>query len=691
MGFNISPGVYTTEIDLTNVIPSVATTEGALAGVFRWGPVGQRVLVDSEKALADRFGKPTNLNAETFFTGASFLAYANKLFVVRTANTSANATSIAGATLTAVGTANNVAATNTQLSTSIVRNSDEIEGKTFDAGVFYVAKYPGALGNSLKVSVVDSAAAYESTIALVPNTNIESAQTAIAFTVGAAQAVVTVVPSGTGTGVTSNTVATAVKAGLTVGDYVKAGNTAVGIQYLRVKSVGAVTANGSNASVTIAFDNKFTLAENFSSNTISRTWEHYNLVNRAPGTSLYQEASSNPTVVDQVHVVVTDEDGAFSGTPGTVLEVFEALSRNTEAKSEEGSSIYFKNVVNQTSRYVWVANDLTSAASGTTSSLVGSAATTPARFSLGGGQDGLSENAISLGTLAAGYDLFTNADEVDISLILQGTARGGANGTGLANYLIDNIASVRKDCVVLVSPERADVVNQAGREVENIVQFRNDLSKSSYAFLDSGYKYTYDKYNDVYRYVPLNGDIAGIMARNDALADPWFSPGGFNRGGVKNVYKLAWNPGQAQRDLLYKSDINPVVSLAGQGPILYGDKTLLGHPSAFDRINVRRLFIVLEKAIARASAAMLFEINDAFTRAQFRNMVEPYLRDIQGRRGVTDFKVVCDETNNTAEVIDTNGFVGEIYIKPARSINTIQLNFVAVRTGVEFSEIVGQV
>ena len=691
MGFNISPGVYTTEIDLTNVIPSVATTEGALAGVFRWGPVGQRVLVDSEKALADRFGKPTNLNAETFFTAASFLAYANKLFVVRAANTSANSTNVAGATLSAVGTANNVAASNTQLATSVVRNANEIDGKTFDAGVFYVAKYPGALGNSLKVSVVDSATAYESTINLVPNTNIESAQTSITFTVGSPTAVVTVVPSGTGTGVTSNTVTTAVRAGLSVGDYVKAGNTSVGIQHMRVKAVSSITNNGANSSVSVVFDNKFSLAENFSANTIARTWEFYNLVNRAPSVSPYQAGTINPDVVDQVHVVVTDEDGAFSGTPGTVLEVFEALSRSTDAKNEEGSSIYYKNVVDLTSKYVWVANDLTGAASATATAVANSSATIPASFSLLGGQDGQTESAISLGSIAAAYDLFANADAVDISLILQGLAKGGSNGTGLANYLIDNIASVRKDCVVLISPERSDVVNANGLELERLVEFRNSLSSSSYAFLDSGYKYTYDKYNDVYRYIPLNGDIGGIMARNDSLADPWFSPGGFNRGGVKNVYKLAWNPGQAQRDILYKSDINPVVSLAGQGPILYGDKTLLGRPSAFDRINVRRMFIVLEKAIARASAAMLFEINDAFTRAQFRNMVEPYLREVQGRRGVTDFKVVCDETNNTTEVIDTNGFVGEIYIKPARSINTIQLNFVAVRTGVEFSEIVGKV
>lgn len=689
MGFNISPGVYTTEIDLTNVIPSVATTEGAIAGVFRWGPVGKRVLVDSEKTLADRFGKPTNLNAETFFTAASFLAYANKLYVVRGANTTGSNTNVTNTALSAVATVSG--ASNNQLLTSIVRNSDEIDGKSFDSGVFYVARYPGALGNSLKVSVCDSPTAYQSTINLAPNTNIEAAQTAISFVVGSSTATVNIVPSGTGTGVTSNTVATDLRAALSVGDYLKAGNSAIGVQYMKVKTISAITNNGANSSVTITLDTKFSLAENYSSNTVSRTWEYYNLVNRAPTSSIFQTQTGNPTAVDQLHIVVADEDGAFSGTPGTVLEVYEALSRSTDAKDETGSSIYFKNVLANASRYVYAATDLTSGASATADTVATSSAITPAKFSLAGGQDGLGENAVSLSVLAAAYDQFVSADQVDISLIMQGVARGGTNGTGLANYLLDNIASVRKDCVVLISPERADVVNAAGQELDNLLAFRSSLVNTSYGFMDSGYKYTYDKYNDVYRFIPLNGDIAGIMARNDSLADPWFSPGGFNRGTVKNVFKLAWNPSQANRDQLYKADINPVVSLAGQGPILYGDKTLLGHTSAFDRVNVRRLFIVLEKAIARASAATLFEINDAFTRAQFRNMVEPYLREIQGRRGIYDFTVVCDETNNTPEVIDTNGFKGDIYIKPARSINTIQLNFVAVRTGVEFSEIVGKI
>jgi phage tail sheath protein FI len=289
-----------------------------------------------------------------------------------------------------------------------------------------------------------------------------------------------------------------------------------------------------------------------------------------------------------------------------------------------------------------------------------------------------------------GYDLFASAEDVDVSLILTGTARGGTNGEQIPNYLIDNIAEKRKDCVVFVSPQRADVVNAAGNEATNVVTFRNSLRSTSYAVLDSGYKYQYDKYNDLYRYIPLNGDTAGLCVRTDDTRDPWYSPAGFNRGQVKNIVKLAFNPRQADRDILYKAGVNPVVTFPGQGTVLYGDKTLLAKPSAFDRINVRRLFIVLEKAIATATKFTLFEFNDDFTRAQFRNLVEPFLRDVQGRRGIYEFQVVCDTTNNTGEVIDRNEFIGDIYIKPAKSINFIQLNFVAVRTGVEFSEVVGQ-
>ena len=287
------------------------------------------------------------------------------------------------------------------------------------------------------------------------------------------------------------------------------------------------------------------------------------------------------------------------------------------------------------------------------------------------------------------YDKFKSAEDIDISLILGGKARGGT-GEVLSNYIIDNICEYRKDCVAFVSPDQADTVNAPTSELQNVIDLRNLLRSTSYAVLDSGYKYQYDKYNDVYRWVPMNGDTAGLCVRTDNIRDPWFSPAGFNRGQIKNVVKLAFNPDKADRDQLYKNGINPIVNFPGQGVVLYGDKTLLAKPSAFDRINVRRLFIVLEKAIATASKFTLFEFNDEFTRASFRNLVEPYLRDVQGRRGIYDFRVVCDDTNNTPEVIDRNEFRGDIYIKPARSINFIQLNFVAVRTGVEFEEIVGR-
>ena len=296
------------------------------------------------------------------------------------------------------------------------------------------------------------------------------------------------------------------------------------------------------------------------------------------------------------------------------------------------------------------------------------------------------------------YDKFKSAEDYDISLVLTGKSYGGSNsgrggrvitGHQLANYIIDNICERRKDCVAFVSPEKADVVANATDITEDVTDFRSQVRGSSYAVMDSGYKYMYDKYNDVYRWVPLNGDIAGLCANTDNVRDPWYSPAGFNRGNIKNVVKLAWNPKKGERDLLYKDGVNPIVNFPGQGIVMFGDKTCLDKPSAFDRINVRRLFIVLEKAIATAAQFTLFEFNDEFTRASFVNLVTPFLRDVQGRRGITDFTVVCDETNNTGEIIDRNEFVGDIYIKPARSINFIQLNFVAVRTGVEFSEVIG--
>lgn len=657
--FSVSPGVSVKEIDLTTVVPAVSTTEGAIAGVFNWGPVDERILVSSENELAKRFGKPNSNNFETFFTAASFLAYGNKLYVARAADAGAlNAQANTGAA-----------------NTIQIKNLDDYATQTLDSDVLYYARYPGALGNSLKVSVCDSASAFRSTTA----TTVE-ANTTVTFTTAAGAVVSTItVNNADANDAIANTEATRIVSEITVGDTLL-----VGSQYIRVDSVSAAAAANGVAVITVNLDSKYTGIANVTSTSgVVRNWEFSSLVDAAPGTSDYVEVRGGAG--DELHVVVIDEDGLVSGEKGTVIEVFSAVSRATDAKANEGGSLYYKDVINNESQYLFWGADRTGAASGSAATIAASTNDAPVTLSFVGGVDSQAETALAISELARAYDLFKSAETIDISLLLAGTARG-ANDTQFANYLIENIAEYRKDCVVFISPARADVVNQS-EAVTSVVEFRNNVTSSSYAVLDSGYKYMYDRYNDLYRYVPLNGDIAGLCVRTDEVRDPWFSPAGFNRGQVKNVIKLAYNPDKADRDQLYKNGINPVVSFPGEGTVLYGDKTLLAKPSAFDRINVRRLFIVLEKAISTAAKFSLFEFNDEFTRAQFRNLVEPYLRDTQGRRGIYDFRVICDATNNTAEVIDSNQFIGDIYVKPAKSINFIALNFVAVRTGVDFTEV----
>lgn len=704
MPFQVSPGVNVSEIDLTTVVPAVSTTEGAIAGVFRWGPVDKRVLVDSEVVLADRFGRPSNHNAETFFTAANFLAYGNKLFVVRTANTTD--ASGANGVLTAHASIGGIT-TNTNL---IVKNDDMIEDTTVlsnlasETNMRYVARYPGVLGNSLKISICDTTNAYFSNTSITggdANLSSNGQLTCIVATTGSNTVTLKIANSASGNVAEANTRATTLYNLLSVDDLIEVGNSSVGTQLLKITGLGSVSTNTTHAFFTISTATNYTLTSfgnevvanvsTTASGYLKRYWEYATAVDNAPGTSQYVTNFGNSSAVDECHVVIADEDGLFTGVPGTILEVYEGVSRATDAKLEDGTTNYIKTVINQNSKYVYYANDRVSGASNTAVSVTSLANNIPFNVSFTGGSDGLDEASVPIAELQAGYDYFKSAEDVDISLVLQGKARGGTNGEQLANYIIDNICEFRKDCVAFVSPDRSDVVlNAAADEAEDAVVFRNSITSTSYAVLDSGYKYQYDKYNDIYRYIPLNGDVAGLCVRTDDTRDPWFSPAGFNRGIIKNTVKLAFNPRKAQRDLLYKNGINPVVTFPGQGTLLFGDKTLLAKPSAFDRINVRRLFIVLEKAIATAAKFTLFEFNDEFTRAQFKNLVEPFLRDVQGRRGIYDFKVVCDESNNTPEVIDRNEFIGDIYIKPARSINFIQLNFVAVRTGVEFSEIVGQ-
>jgi hypothetical protein len=682
MAFSISPAVTWSEIDLTTVVPTVATTIGGIAGVFEWGPVDFRVLNANEDEIVRNYGKPTASNFETWFVAASFTAYGDKLYVSRAAsNVANNAVAFVGGT-----------GVNRQ-----VKNEEDYaqNHSSFSANSHYYAKYPGTMGNSLRIATCDSPNAFSSTIYTDDANNLVT----IDFSVGSNSATLTV-NSATSSNASVNTTANTVLSLLSVGDYLVAGNTTVGSQNMKITALSApsVTANAV-ASATISLETKYFLSENTSaqsSNTtdsaIDRLWEFYNLVDSAPGTSSYAATrnANGESTFDELHAVITDAGGVFTGTPGTILEVWPNLSRATDATGEEGGSIYYKNVLNEGSRYVWYSKDRAGAASALASAIVPSSNAIPyaARFS--GGTQPDTETAVSISALARAYDKFKSAEDVDVSLIMAGKARGGVHGEQLANYIIDNIAEYRKDCVVLVSPEISDVVNNALGIETDVVAFRNALRSTSYAVLDSGYKYAYDRYNDLYRWVPLNGDTAGLIVRTDETRDAWWSPAGFNRGMVKNVIRLAWNPNKSQRDILYKSGVNPVTTFVGEGTVLFGDKTLLAKPSAFDRINVRRLFIVLEKAIATAAKYSLFEFNDEFTRAQFKQLVEPYLRDVQGRRGIQDFRVVCDATNNTAEVIDHNQFVADIYIKPARSINFIQLNFVAVRTGVEFEEVIGK-
>jgi phage tail sheath protein FI len=709
MPFQLSPGVNVTEIDLTTVVPAVASTDGAIAGIFNWGPVGERVLIDSETKLVNTFGKPNSNNAETFFTAANFLSYGNSLYVVRAANTvDSNASN---------GAFNAIANTGTVAIHDVVKNSNDFANhNTFDANTLFVAKYPGQLGNALRVSVCDSATIYGTDLPVYGVNEPGNLDVTVQLTSSIGSPIASITCNGAGSALDSDSYLTRFMANLSIGDVITLGNSSVGTQFstivgyantantlqISTDPTAVQVSNATGAYIDIVFDSPYRLSTeyvtgNTINTTLSRHWEFFNVIDHAPTQTDYVAQFGNTAAQDAIHVVVVDENGAFTGVPGTVLETYQDLSRATDAKTVGGAINYYRTVINQGSQYVWSVNDRSGAVSAVSTNVVSSSNEKALTLDFNAGTDGYNESTAPLSVLGDGYDMFASAEDVDISLVLQGKPASGTTSSGgmtvsnfqLANYLIDNIAETRKDCVVFITPDDGVVTNNSGNEATAIVNWRNEVHDSSYAVMDSGYKYMYDRYNDVYRYIPSNGDIAGLCVRTDNVRDPWWSPAGFNRGQIKNLVKMRYNPRKADRDILYKNGINPVVTFPGQGTVLYGDKTLQTKPSAFDHINVRRLFIVLEKAIATASKFFLFEFNDEFTRAQFRNLVTPYLRDIQGRRGITDFLVVCDATNNTAERIDGNEFWGDIYIKPARSINFIQLNFVAVRSGVQFSEIVG--
>ena len=771
MAFLVSPGVNTSEIDLTNVVVAAATSIGGAVGRFRWGPIEEVKLITDEDSLVEMFQKPNDDNFEHFFTAANFLSYSNALNVVRAANTT---TTHSNAPLNA--TANTGAYVNVQIKTSddyYTSYDPDFGGSnatSFTASV--AAKWAGALGNTFKISWCPSdrpSATLTGTVAWTESTS------AIAGTgtnfgdelrVGDIVDIAGATPGIVITAVTADNAATGeelsgTQADISAGAALTRRKRSV-YQQQSADMAGTVTTAADSTTVTgtatvfsaqfvvgdiiivggeerkisaIASDTSLTVSEKFigvnATVAYERKWEYASAFSEGPPTTSAFAEDKN-LELDEIHVAIVDEDGDWSGTVDEVVEAHGNLSVIRDAKGADGENIYYANYLNRESEYVWFADhpifnvpqadgtddtetiDTGGGASITLTSGTGSGTFhgwgitstaalaqnitggsannafmmphAPLSTSLQGGSDGAAPSAADI---IRAYDEMKSAEDTDVSLIT--TAN---HGSTVVRHVINNIAEVRKDCVAFFSPEKADVVGvtDSSTATDNVVDYRETVNmNSSYAVMDSGYKFMFDKHNDKFRFVPLNGDIAGLCARTDADRDPFFSPGGFTRGQIKGVVRLPYNPKQAERDKLYSNQVNPVVAFPGEGTVLFGDKTQLTKPSAFDRINVRRLFILLEKAIANAARFQLFEFNDEFTRSQFVSIVEPFLRDIQGRGGITDFRVVCDASNNTAQVVDSNQFRGDIFIKPSRAINFIQLNFVAVRSGVEFSEVVGAV
>jgi phage tail sheath protein FI len=725
MPFQLSPGVAVVEKDFSSIVPAVSSSVGAFAGSFAWGPVMQPVTVSSENVLVQRFGLPNDSNFQSFFSAANFLSYANNLLLVRADSTlgrNAVAAPSGGLSSVTINNAGSGYSSSASAPSVTVSAPDEIGGVQ---AVVTVAISGGAITG---IAVSNGGSGY--TVAPTLNISAPSGGSGATFTVNlttGSVSTITVVTGGSGYKGT-------VTATLTGGDGTLAAAGAVTIATSTVTLPVIVTAgsgytnpptitvgappSGTTATLNrtistqgIKIKNSEHYLEFFSEgngvvgefaarypgalgNALDVSyadadtydmWDYKAEFDSAPSTSTY--AASVGGDGDEMHIVVLDRTGSWTGTPNSVLEKFAFVSKAAGAKKADGTNNHYKDVLNANSQYIWwmdynvtVTNWGTVANSKSFDMLAD-----PVTYALSGGVD---DYTMTEGQQQTAYNLFSNGELYDVSLIIAGKA------TAATAKIIADIAQTRADCVAFVSPQDVDsgdpIIGNTSTQADKIVTYRNEMNTiHSYAVMDSGFKYQYDRYNDKYRYVPLNADVAGLCARTDYTNDPWYSPGGYNRGQIKNVVRLAHNPDKTNRDTLYKAGVNPVVSFPGQGIILYGDKTMQTKPSAFDRINVRRLFIVLEKAIATAAKFQLFEFNDGFTRAQFKNLVEPFLRDVQGRRGIVDFRVKCDDTNNTGEVIDRNEFVADIFIKPNRSINFITLNFVAARSSANFSEIGG--
>ena len=736
MAFQLSPGVRVVETDVSAIVPAVSSSVGAYAGVFAWGPVLDPVTISSENTLVQRFGKPVDANAQSFFTAANFLSYTNNLLTVRV-DTDGSFNAVTAKT----GTVSDITITTAGTGYPAAPTLTVDEPPAGGVRAVLTCTINPSTGGIAAVTIVTPGTGYDP---LNPPAITLSGATTLG-TVAVLDAVVT-------------------ETSIKIKNY---------DEYTTTYASGAGVVGSWAAKYPGSLGNSLTVTMADADSWDSWSASYQAEFDSAPDTTDYATSVNGSN--DEMHILVIDTNGKWSGTAGTILEKFAYVSKASDAVKADGANNYYKDVLNTTSKYIWWMDHPTSVGTGddwgsaaanltfagltapveddlyggeddfaatdgqkmdgfaifandelydislipvannyykdvlnTTSKYIwwmdhptsvgtgddwGSAAanltfaglTAPVEDDLYGGED---DFAATDGQKMDGFAIFANDELYDISLIPVGKA-----SSTVAEYVINNVVEVRKDCMAFISPEddaTGDIIiGSSSENVDKVVAYRDALPSSSYAVLDSGYKYQYDRWNDKYRWVPLNGDIAGLCARTDYTNDPWFSPGGLNRGQVKNVVKLALSPNKTDRDTLYKAGVNPVVGFPGQGVVLYGDKTLLAKPSAFDRINVRRLFIVLEKAIATAAKYQLFEFNDSFTRAQFKNLVEPFLRDVQGRRGLTDFRVKCDDTNNTGEVIDRNEFIADIFIKPNRSINFITLNFVAARSSVNFSEIGG--
>ena len=718
-----SPGIVVREVDLTvgRVDPTSASI-GAIVAPFAQGPVGTPAIVGSEKDLLETFGKPysNDKHYEHWLTASSFLAYGGSLQVVRADDT--------GLKNGFVGTASSIK----------IKSVDHYEELGYDqnaiSNVVVAARSPGSWGNGLRVGIIDAKAdqilgvstsniqvGYGVTQAVPANTIIAGAGTTSLLD-GYFKGLVTEVGNG--------------EIGVKVLQHVSVGNTVTSIDYqpngnykFTNATLGVTTSIGGSISTTTTptvNSNKDWFDQQTLSLTATSTVKWNSLAER-PGTSSY--AAARGSRFDEVHVVVVDGDGSITGNSGTILEKNLALSKAKDAEYSLGSPSYWRKFIELSSEYIFggsspagivttgfsdstassfaIASDvdwdqnaegITFAASGNSNNVL------TGGLNYGGKASLTTDGALSSGLddIVSGYNLFSNTEQFDVDFILMGSAGyAKEQAQALANKCIA-VAEARKDAIAFISPYRgsaitdtsddtATTVRTADDITENVIDFYSSITSSTYGILDSGYKYMFDRFNNTFRYVPLNGDIAGLCARTDANNFPWFSPAGTSRGAILNAVKLAYNPDKSERDRLYSNRVNPVIFSPGAGIVLFGDKTSFGKASAFDRINVRRLFIYLEDAISAAAKDQLFEFNDEITRTNFVNIVEPFLRDVQAKRGIFDFVVVCDETNNTAAIIDNNEFVADIFIKPARSINFIGLTFVATRTGVSFEEVIGNV